>query len=117
MTALNVAYWRDSAVAKPKLNQANYEVIRDLLFDRIHETGEKVKNHFPNLLRSAIKSEAWKHFSDSQGKPFKTLVSWLHSPWPNGPAMGNGIHAVTFQDALTLTEAAPDVRRVLQSQA
>src|SRR5438309_2006676 len=71
LIALNVASWR-SSVAKRKqhLTQANYNAIRDHLFDRIHTTGEQVKNDFPNILRAAIETEAWKHFTNGDGKPF-----------------------------------------------
>ena len=103
-------------MAKSKLTQSNFEAIRDHVFDRIHETGEQLKNDLPNLLRTAIQTEIWKHFTDSDGKPFKGLVAWLHSPWPNGPGMGHGMHAVNYQDALQLTESASDVVRVLKSQ-
>ncbi len=102
------------ANAHRKLTQANYNAIRDHLFDRIHTTGEQVKNDFPNILRAAIESEAWKHFTDPEGRPFKNLVQWLHSTHPNGASMGQGKHAISYDEAMKLTEAVSDVHRVLE---
>jgi hypothetical protein len=99
---------------RTKLSQENYNVIRDHLFDRIHKTGEQVKNDFPNLLRAAIETEAWRHFTDAEGKPFKNLVEWLHSTYPNGASMGQGKHAINYGEALKLTEAVSDVHRFLE---
>lgn len=101
-------------MAKKNLTTPNYAAIRDHIFDRIHKTGEQVKIHLPNLLRSAIESEAWKHFRDAEGKPFENLVDWLHSTYPNGVSMGQGKHAISYDEALKLTEAASDVHRILE---
>lgn len=100
-----------------RLTQENYNAIRDHLFDRIHKTGEQVKNDFPNILRAAIETEAWKHFADAEGKPFKNLVEWLHSTYPNGASMGQGKHAISYDEALKLTEAVSDVHRVLEQDS
>src|SRR5436190_21665748 len=78
-----------------KPTTANYEAIRNHIFDRIHKTGEEIKNDLPNVLRAAIKAEAWKHFRDAEGKPFKNLVDWLHNTFPNGAGMGQGKNAIT----------------------
>ena len=104
-------------MAKRKLSQANYDAIRDHLFDRIHRTGEEVKNDFPNILRSAIETEAWKHFTNGEGKPFENIVDWLHHTFPYGASMGQGQHAITYEEALKLTEGVPDVHRVLAESA
>ncbi len=45
-----------------KLTQENYNAIRDHLFDRIHKTGDEIKNHFPNLLYAAIETEVLEAF-------------------------------------------------------
>jgi len=105
------------ANAQRKLTQENYNAIRDHLFDRIHKTGEQVKNDFPNILRAAIETEAWKHFTDAEGKPFKNLVDWLHYTYPNGASMGQGKHAISYGEALKLTEAVLDVHRVLKDDS
>lgn len=99
------------------LSRANYEAIRDHIFDRIHRTGEEIKNDLPNILRTAIKTETWKHFSDAESKPFKSLVDWLHYTFPHGPMMGNGQYAISYQDAIQLCAGAPDVLRVLLENA
>ena len=97
--------------------KANYEAIRDHIFDRIHKTGEEVKNDFPNLLRGAIQTKAWKHFRDNDGKPFKNLVDWLTYSFPNGTSMGLGKNAITYDDAMKLTEGHPEVHKVLARNA
>jgi hypothetical protein len=42
------------------------------------------------------------------------LVEWLHSTWPHGASMGQGKHAISYDEALKLTEAVSDVHRVLE---
>lgn len=96
---------------------ANCQVIRDRLFKRIWRTGEEAKNDFPNILRTAIKAEAWKRFQDSEGRPFPNLVAWLTHSFPLGLGMGQDRHTITYEDALKLTEGAPDVHRVLAENA
>lgn len=104
-------------MAKRKLTRANYDAIRDHLFDRIHKGGHDLKNDFPNILRSAIEAEAWMHFADAEGKPFENLVEWLVYTFPNGTSMGQGQHALTYEEAIKLTEGAGDVHRVLLESA
>ncbi len=99
------------------LTQKNFDAIRDHLFDRIHKTGEQIKNDFPNLLRRAIETEAWQHFMDAEGKPFKNLVDWLTYTFPYGASMGEGSNAITYKDALELCAGHPEVHRVLAENA
>jgi len=100
-----------------KRMNANYEAIRNHLFDRIHKTGEEMKNDLPNILRTAIQTEAWKHFHDAEGRPFENLVEWLAYTFPNGASLGQGKNAITYQDALQLCEQHPEVHRALASNA
>jgi|GEM_PF-3975245 hypothetical protein len=100
-----------------KRTTANYESIRNHLFDRIHKTGEEMKNDLPNILRTAIQTEAWRHFHDAEGKEFKNLVDWLTYTFPNGASMGQGKNAITYEDALQLCESHPEVHQVLASNA
>ncbi len=97
--------------------RSNFDAIRDHLFDRIHKSGEEVKNNFANILRTAIETEAWTHFTDAEGKPFRNLVEWLHGTYPHGASMGQGKHALNYDDVLQLTEAAADVHRVLKGES
>ncbi len=96
-----------------KLTRANFDAIRDHLFDRIHKNGEQLKNDFPNILRRAIEAEIWKEYVDAEGKPFENIADWLHYTFPNGASMGQGQHALTYEEAIKLTEGASDVHRVL----
>jgi hypothetical protein len=100
-----------------KLTRANYDAIRDHLFDRIHKNGEQLKNDFPNILRKAIETEAWTQFTDGEGRPFQNIVDWLHYTFPSGASMGQGQHALTIEETLKLTEGASDVHRVLSEHA
>ena len=105
-------------MTKPReLSQQNFEAIRNQLFDRIHKTGEEMKNDFPNKLRCAIETEAWRHFSDAEGKPFENLVDWLAYTFPNGASMGEGRDAITYEEALQLCQGHPEVHRVLAGNA
>jgi len=104
-------------MAKKQLTQANFDAIRDHLFNRIHQSGEQLKNNFPNILRRAIEAEIWRQYVDAEGKPFDNLVDWLHFTFPNGASMGQGQHALTYEEALKLTEGASDVHRILLQSA
>ncbi|HZZ79736.1 MAG TPA: hypothetical protein VFE62_14550 [Gemmataceae bacterium] len=96
-----------------KLTRANFDAIRDHLFDRIHKNGEQLKNDFPNILRRAIEAEIWTQYADAEGKPFDNIVDWLHYTFPNGASMGQGQHALTYEEAIKLTEGSGDVHKVL----
>ena len=97
-----------------RLTRANYDSIRDHLFQRVYKTGEEIKNDFPNKLRFAIENQAWKQFTNAEGKPFKNLLEWLDYAGVNGIALGGMSYAINYKDALQLTkEVAPDVYRVL----
>jgi hypothetical protein len=100
-------------MAKNKLTRSNFDAIRDHLFDRIHKNGEQLKNDFPNILRRAIEAEIWTQYVDGTGQPFENIVDWLHYTFPNGASMGQGQHALTYEEAIKLTEGASDVHRVL----
>jgi hypothetical protein len=105
-------------MTKPReLTQQNFEAIRNQLFDRIHKTGEEMKNDFPNKLRRAIETEAWRHFSDLEGKPFTNLVDWLAYTFPNGASMGEGKNAITYQEAIDLCKEHPEVQTALRTNA
>jgi hypothetical protein len=45
------------------------------------------------------------------------LVEWLHYTFPYGVSMGRGRHAISYEDALKLTEGVPDFHRVLAENA
>lgn len=96
---------------------ANHDSIRDRLFKRIHRTGEEVKNDLPNILRTAIQHESWKHYSDSEGRPFANLVEWMVHPFPVGLGLGQSRHALSYENVLSLCESAPEVRKVLLENA
>jgi hypothetical protein len=96
---------------------ANYSAIKKHLFDRIHKTGEQVKNDLPNMLRTAIQEEIWLQFRKDDGTAFSGLVEWLHYTWPAGVSLGRGAAALTYEELMKLCEGHPDVYRVLAEQA
>jgi|HubBroStandDraft_6_1064221.scaffolds.fasta_scaffold569210_2 hypothetical protein len=104
-------------MADKELTQKNFEAMRDHLWNRIHRTGEEMKNDFPNLLRRAVETEAWSHFTNAEGKPYPGLVEWLHGGWPGGCMMGTGKDVLTIEEALKLTEGHPEVHRALTDNA
>jgi hypothetical protein len=59
----------------------------------------------------------WKYYTDAEGKPFENIVDWLHYTFPNGTSMGQGQHALTYEEAIKLTEGASDVHAVLLNNA
>jgi len=93
--------------------KVNYQVIQDRLFKRIHRTGEEIKNDFPNVLRAAIDTEAWKHFKTVDGKPFKNLGEWLTYSFPNGVSMGKEKTSISYEDALQLVASDRELHGLL----
>jgi hypothetical protein len=112
-----LTFTRHRKATVKKLTQKNYEAIRDHIFERISSTGQQIKLDFPNTLRFAIEHQAWKHFTTVEGKPFANLVEWLHYTFPHGTSMGHMRHDITYEDAIKLTDGAPDVQRVLLENA
>lgn len=94
----------------------NFQVLQDRLFNRIHRTGEEVKNDFPNMLRLAIKEKAWMHFKNSKGEPFPGLGAWLVHSFPNGcsmPSTAVDRSAISYEDALQLCKADRELHGLL----
>jgi hypothetical protein len=84
------------------MSNVNYEVLQKRLFDRLHRTGEEIKNDFPNILRACVESKAWEQFTRPDGKPFKSLGDWLVYSFPNGCSMGQSENSISYEDALQL---------------
>lgn len=82
------------------MNTAPVIDLRDHLFDRIHRTGEEIKNDFPNKLRIAIDTRAWKQFTRADGTPFENVLEWMQYQFPNGVSLGQGMHTITYEAAI-----------------
>lgn len=80
----------------------NFKVLQERLFNRVHRTGEEIKNDFPNILRECVKAKAWEHFKRADGTKFKTLGEWLVYAFPNGVSMGDTKDSISYEDALQL---------------
>jgi len=84
------------------------------IFDRVHRTGEEIKNDLPNWVERAVKNETWKKsINPATGKPFATVGEWLVASWPLGPGMGVGKHAITYDEFILLCESRPQLKKIL----
>jgi hypothetical protein len=93
---------------------ANLKAHTDRLFNRIHRTGEELKNDLPNLIQRAIDAEVWKDATNpATGKPFDNAGEWLIANYPLGPGVGNGRFAIDYDDCIRLCASRPAVKDML----
>lgn len=84
------------------------------IFDRVHRTGEEIKNDLPNWVERAVEHETWKKsINPATGEPFTTVGEWLVASWPLGPGMGIGQHAITYDEFILLCESRPALKGLL----
>lgn len=84
------------------------------IFDRVHRTGEEVKNDLPNWVERAVKNETWKQsINPATGKEFASVGEWLVASWPLGPGMGHGEFAITYDEFILLCENRPTLKKLL----
>jgi hypothetical protein len=84
------------------------------IFDRVHRTGEEVKNDLPNWVQRAVDNETWRQsVNPATGKPFATVGEWLVASWPLGPGMGQGEFAITYDEFIVLCENRPNLKKLL----
>jgi hypothetical protein len=84
------------------------------IFDRVHRTGEEVKNDLPNWVQRAVDNETWrKSVNPTTGKPFETVGEWLVASWPLGPGMGSSEFAITYDEFILLCEKRPALKKLL----
>ena len=84
------------------------------IFDRVHRTGEEVKNDLPNWVQRAVDNETWrKSINPTTGKPFETVGEWLVASWPLGPGMGSSEFSITYDEFILLCEKRPTLKKLL----
>ncbi len=84
------------------------------IFDRVHRTGEEIKNDLPNWVERVIEAKGWTEVIDlSTGKPFENIGKWLVANYPLGPGMGQGQFAITYDEFITLCEDRPKLKDLL----
>lgn len=82
----------------------NLENAKNRIFDRVHRTGEEVKNDLPNWVERVVQDGAWKKAKDANGKPFNTVGEWLVSNYPLGPGVGSSRFAIKYEELISLCE-------------
>lgn len=91
------------------------EHAKSRIFDRVHRTGEQVKNDLPKWVDRVVKSEAWKKALDASGKPFATVGEWLVSNYPLGPGVGQGRYTIKYEELIALCEDNfPELMKLLK---
>jgi len=84
------------------------------IFDRVHRTGEEVKNDLPNWVERAVENKTWQQsINPATGEHFATVGEWLVASWPLGPGMGQGKHAITYDEFIVLCENRPNLKKLL----
>jgi len=84
------------------------------IFDRVHRTGEEVKNDLPNWVQRAVDNETWRQsVNPATGKRFQSVGEWLVASWPLGPGMGHGEFAITYDEFILLCENRPQLKKLL----
>jgi hypothetical protein len=84
------------------------------IFDRVHRTGEEIKNDLPNWVERAVKHQTWRRsINPATGRPFEAVGEWLVASWPLGPGMGVGKHAITYDEFILLCESRPKLKQLL----
>lgn len=94
-------------------NKVNIGHATNIVFNRIHTTGEEIKNDLPNWLWRIIESEAWRDARDDEGKQFASVGEWLIARWPLGPAVGQGRFAIKYDELIVLCEDRPELKDML----
>lgn len=86
----------------------------DKIFDRVHRTGEEIKNDLPNWIERVVSENAWKQSADpATGKPFSDIGQWLIANYPYGPGMGHGRYAIKYDELIALCDDRPMLKGLL----
>lgn len=84
------------------------------IFDRVHRTGEEIKNDLPNWVERFVKAEGWTKVVDpATGNPFDNVGQWLVANYPLGPGMGQGRYAITYDQFIALCDDRPKLKDLL----
>jgi hypothetical protein len=93
---------------------AELKAYTDKIFNRVHRTGEELKNDLPNWIERAIETEVWKQaISPATGKQFENAGQWLVANYPLGPAVGHGRFAIDYDDCIQLCKDRPEIKDML----
>lgn len=84
------------------------------IFDRVHRTGEEIKNDLPNWVERFIDAKGWTKVIDpSTGKAFDNVGQWLVANYPLGPGMGQGRYSITYDQFIALCDDRPKLKDLL----
>ena len=84
------------------------------IFDRVHRTGEEIKNDLPNWVERFVEAKGWTKVVDpATGKPFDNVGQWLVANYPLGPGMGQGRYAISYDEFIALCDDRPKLKDLL----
>lgn len=84
------------------------------IFDRVHRTGEEIKNDLPNWVERFVDEKGWSKVVDpSTGKPFENVGQWLVASYPLGPGMGQGRYSISYDEFIVLCDDRPKLKDLL----
>jgi hypothetical protein len=84
------------------------------IFDRVHRTGEEIKNDLPNWVERFVEGKGWSKVIDpSTSKPFENVGQWLVASYPLGPGMGQGRYSISYDEFIVLCDDRPKLKDLL----
>jgi hypothetical protein len=84
------------------------------IFDRVHRTGEEIKNDLPNWVERFVEGKGWSKVIDpATSKPFENVGQWLIASYPLGPGMGQGRYSISYDEFIVLCDDRPKLKDLL----
>jgi hypothetical protein len=84
------------------------------IFDRVHRTGEEIKNDLPNWVERFVEGKGWSKVIDpATSKPFENVGQWLVASYPLGPGMGQGRYSISYDEFIVLCDDRPKLKDLL----
>lgn len=86
----------------------------EIIFHRVHRTGEEIKNDLPNWVERVVKDEAWKKsVNPATMQPYENVGQWLVAHYPLGPGFGQTRYAISYDEFIALCDDRPALKGLL----
>lgn len=86
----------------------------EIIFHRVHRTGEEIKNDLPNWVERVVKYETWKKSINPETmQPYQNVGQWLVAHYPLGPGFGQTRYAISYDEFIALCDDRPALKELL----
>lgn len=86
----------------------------EIIFHRVHRTGEEIKNDLPNWVERVVKDETWKKSINPETmQPYQNVGQWLVAHYPLGPGFGQTRYAISYDEFIALCDDRPALKELL----